>query len=118
MTDIVVAAVIGTASADAVLRIAFAEADRQRLPVIVLGVGASTPSAEAALDDQVGRWTEKYPDLPVSVSVRRVLDAAVTLVAACRSARLLVADPSGGAAAAAVVRAVRRRISCPVLLVE
>ena len=83
-----------------------------------LAVGAATPSAEAELGDQVGQWTEKYPDVPVSVSVRRVLDPAVTLVAACRSARMLVVDPSGGPTAAAVVRAVCRRAVCPVQLVE
>ncbi|MFG1605195.1 hypothetical protein [Actinoplanes sp. NPDC049265] len=117
-TRAIVAAVIGPAPADPVLRAALIEADRRRLPVVVLGVGAATPSDEVALDDQVRRWAEKYPDVTVTVFIRRQLDAAVTLVAASRTAELLVADPSGGPAAAAVVRAVRHRAGCPVTVVQ
>ena len=112
----IVAAVIGTGSADAVLRIALAEADRRGLPVTVLGVGAATPADEAALDDQVRRWSEKYPAVPVTLSNRRLLDAAVTLVAASRTAEMVVADPSGGPVAAAVIRAAGRRVTCSLSL--
>ena len=117
-TGPVVAAVIGAASADPVLRAAFAEADRRHASVEVLAVGAAHAHDDVALDDQVQRWAEKYPDVTVTVSARGTLDAAITLTAASRTAAVLVADPSGGPIAAAVVRAVRRRAGCPVLVVS
>jgi hypothetical protein len=117
-TGPVVAAVIGAASADPVLRAAFAEADRRQASVEVLAVGADQAHDGVALDDQVQRWAEKYPAVTVTVSARRALDAAITLTAASRTAAVLVTDPSGGPIASAVVRAVRRRTGCPVLVVS
>jgi len=112
----ILAGIIGPAGADRVLRRALDEAGQHGLPVRVLAVGRMPPVAEVALADQVARWSEKYPDVPVSFAVSRVLDAAVVLTAASGDAGLLVLEDPGGPPTPALIRAIRRRARCPVLL--
>lgn len=113
----VLAGVIGTGPADPTLRLAFAEAVRRDVPVLVLGIGPAAPLDDVAFADRVQRWEKRYPGVPVTLSVRRGLDAAVILTAASRSAGLLVLDASGGPAVASIIRAVRRRARCPVAVI-
>jgi hypothetical protein len=112
----VLAAVIGPASADAVLRRAFAEADGQGVAVQVVGVGRAGAVDDDLLFDQVHRWAEKYPHVPVNVSLRRQLDAAITLGAVSGGARALVVELTGSPMVRSVVAALRRRAHCPVVV--
>jgi hypothetical protein len=90
--------------------------------------GPEPISVDMERDDYFGRRCGRSdgPDMALispawaggPVSARRTLDAAITLTAVSRTAAVLVADPSGGPIAAAVVRAVRRRAGCPVLVVS
>ena len=69
--------IVGREPADSALRIGFAEADRRAGPVVVLGVGPAGDAAEeAGPADAAGRWSDKYPDVPVTVVERRTVDAA------------------------------------------
>jgi hypothetical protein len=113
----IVVGVLGTEPADAALQTAFAEAQRRGLAVLVLGVGAADAEADVLLADRIDRWAEKYPDVAVTAAVRRGIDAAVTLTAVSRCAAALVLEMSRAPVAAAVATAVRRRASCPVVLV-
>jgi len=108
--------IVGPADADRVLRRALDEAEQHGLPVRVLAVGRASEAAEAALADQVARWSEKHPEVPVSFAASRVLDAAVTLAAASGNAGLLVVEDAGGPVMPALVRAIRRRARCPVMV--
>ena len=114
----VLAGIVGPSDADRVLRWALEVAERHGLPVRVLAVGRVPAAAEVALADQVARWAEKYPGVPVSCTAGRVLDAAVVLTAASGDAGLLVLEDCGGPIMPALIRAIRRRARCPVLLLS
>jgi len=113
----ILAVVIGAAPADPALRLAFSEAARRGVAVLVLGVGPAAATDDIILTDQAQSWAGKYPGVPVTVSLRRDLDAAVTVTAASRDAGLLVLDASGGPAVDSIIRAVRRRARCPVVVI-
>ena len=112
----VLAAVIGPAPADAVLRRAFAEADRRGVAVQVVGAGHAGAVDDDLLVDEVHRWAEKYPQVPVRVSMRRQVDAAITLGAVSGSAGALVVEVTGSPMVRSVVAALRRRAHCPLVV--
>jgi hypothetical protein len=107
----VLAGILAAESADDVLRFAFAEADRRRAAVHVVDVGAGHTDGEL-----VDRWAAKYPSVPVTVSARVAVDAAITLTGASRAGALLVVGRPAGHHDAAVVQAVSRRAHCPVVI--
>jgi hypothetical protein len=113
----VLAGILTVASAEDVLRLAFDEADSRVAALRVVTAGLP-PGADAELSDLVTRWAAKYPDIPVTVAARHVVDPAITLTAATLGCCLAVLPGSTGARAAAVVRAVARRASCPVTIVD
>ncbi len=114
MSGPVLAGILTASSADDVLRHAFDEAQRR---VVALRVVAADldPGDEATLSELVDRWAGKYPDVPVSVSVHSVVDAAITITAATRCCGLAVLTRPIDARTAAVLRAVARRASCPII---
>lgn len=114
----VVAAALGTEPAEPALRAACAEAQRSGAAVTLLAVGRAGPGHDAELADLAARWAEKYPDVPVTLRVRRSIDPAVTLTAGSRGAALLVLTTTGSPRANAVVFLLRRRAHCPLRLVE
>jgi len=106
----VVAGILAVASAEDVLRHGFAAADDRgvRLHVLV-AAPAATAGPVAELRDLIERWTEKYPGVPVMVSIRAGLDAAIVLAAAARGSGLLVVAEPRDARESAVVQALTRR---------
>jgi hypothetical protein len=114
----VLAAVIGPAPADPVLRHAFAEADRRGAQLRVVAAGRAGAGDDELLLDEVDRWAEKYPRVPVSLSVRRQLDPAVTLAALSTGAGVLVLEVTGSPVVRSVVGALRRRAHCPLVVLD
>jgi len=112
MTGPVLAGILAERTAEDVLRLAFAEAQDRGVAVRVV---ATVDAAE--LPDLVERWSGKYPEIPVTVSVRRGIDPAIALTAATRSCGVAVLPQPTDAYATALVGAVARRSGCPVLLV-
>ncbi|MFC7277703.1 hypothetical protein ACFQS1_27250 [Paractinoplanes rhizophilus] len=111
MNGAVLAGILDVASADDVLRLAFEEAQQRGADLRVM---ATAPHAE--LTDTVDRWSAKYPDVPVSVVIRHVIDPAITLAAATRTCCLAVLARPTDTRATAVVRAVARRAGCPLVI--
>jgi hypothetical protein len=104
-------------AADAAVRAGFAYAEARAATLRVVCAGAASVDDDAFLIDLVDRWAEKYPLVPVTFSVRRAIDAAVTLTAAARSCGLLVVPASDEPGVAAVTKALVRRSGRPVVLV-
>ena len=111
MNGAVLAGILDVASTDDVLRLAFDEAQQRGAALLVV---ATAPDAE--LTETLDRWSAKYPDVPVSVVIRHVIDPAVTLAAATRTCCLAVLARPTEARATAVVGAVARRAGCPLAL--
>ncbi len=111
MTGPVLAGILAVRTAEDVLRLAFDEAQGRGVAVRVV---ATVDGAE--LPDLVERWSGKYPEVPVTVSVRNAIDPAITLTAAGRSCCLAVLARPTNAYATALVGAVARRSGCPVVL--
>jgi hypothetical protein len=109
---------LGAGQQEEALRHAFAEADDRGAALRVLLTGDVPADDEARQTDLVHRWSEKYPDVPVTTAVRRGLDPAVILVAAARDCGLLIVQQPASPAAAALVAAVSRRARCPVVVVS
>ncbi|MFI7542524.1 universal stress protein [Actinoplanes sp. NPDC049599] len=114
----VLVGVLGAAPAEEALRYAFAEADDRAVGLLVTLTGEVPAEDGVRQADLVQRWSEKYPGVPVTTSVRRGLDPAVILAAASRGCGLLVVQRPTRAAAAALVDAVSRRAHCPVVVVD
>jgi hypothetical protein len=108
--------VIGTAPAEAAVRVALHRADAGGAAVRVVCTGPASAADDVFLRDLVDRWSEKYPRVHVTTRIRRTIDAAVTLTAAARSGTLLVLTGSPEPAVAAVIAAVARRSRCPVIV--
>jgi hypothetical protein len=102
----VVAGILAVASAEDVLRHGFEAAHDRDVPLHVLVAG---PAAVAGRVDDVheviGRWSQKYPVLPATVSVRAGLDAVIVLTAATSGGGLLVAAETHGSREDAIIRA-------------
>jgi GNAT acetyltransferase-like protein len=114
----VLVGIVGASSAEAALRNGFERAEACRTAVHVVCAGPASAADEVFLSDLINRWAEKFPDVPVRIAIRRTVDAAVTLVAAARSCRVVVLPVSSEPVAAAVTTAVARRARCPVILVD
>jgi DNA-binding transcriptional LysR family regulator len=114
----VMVGIVGTAPAEAALREAFAEADQRGAAVVVVAAGPAGAYDDHLLLDLVGRWAEKYPDVPVTTRVRRRIDAAVTLVAGTRGCAVAFVPGTSEPGASAVVHAVSCRAHCPVVVVQ
>ena len=111
MTGPVLAGILAVRTAEEVLRLAFDEAQDRGVPVRVLAT-----VDEADLPDIVERWSGKYPEIPVTVCIRRAIDPAITLTAATRSCCVAVLPHPTDAYATALVGAVARRSGCPVVV--
>jgi hypothetical protein len=112
----VLVGIVGAASAEAALRAGFERAEVYRTAVHVVCAGSASAADEVFLSDLIDRWTEKFPDVPVRIGIRRTVDAAVTLVAAARSCRVVVLPVSAEPVVAVVTTAVARRAHCPVVM--
>jgi hypothetical protein len=114
----VLAGILAARPAEDVLRCAFAEAQRRDVALHVLLAGpASAAGEEILVRDLVDRWAEKYPAVPVTVSVRHDVDAAITLTGASRRCGLVVVAEPADSHDAAVVQALSRRARCPLMIV-
>jgi hypothetical protein len=112
----VLAGILTVTSAEDVLSLAFDDARRRSAPLRVLAAGL--PAADQnLLADLVGRWAEKYPEVPVVTVVRGALDPAITLAAETHSCCLAVVTAPDDARGAAVIGAVQRRARCPVVVI-
>jgi hypothetical protein len=107
------------AGCEPAIRFGFEEAALRGVPLVALAVGPIRDDEERELGEALTRWSEKYPDVPVSRPVRRALDAAVTLTAASRCAALVVIGvPEGGdRTPRAIADVLASRAGCPVALV-
>lgn len=114
----VLVGIVGREPVDAALWHAFAAAQRGATAVRVVAAGPASSEDDELLRDAVGRWADKYPDVPVTVDVRRMIDAVVTLVAATRLSAVAVLPHPSGVAAMVVLRELVRRAHCPVVVVE
>ncbi|MEV4346455.1 hypothetical protein AB0J83_18465 [Actinoplanes sp. NPDC049596] len=109
----VVAGILAEQSAEDVLRVAFPEAQGRDVPLRVVVAGAAASFAATGVPETIERWGEKYPGVECTVAVRAGLDAAVTLVAGARGSALMVVGKPVNRRDAAVLQAVRHRLSCP-----
>jgi hypothetical protein len=110
----VVAGILAVASAEDVLRHGFEAAGDRDVPLHVLVAGAAAVAGPAGEVHQViERWSEKYPAVPVTVSVHAGLDAAIVLAAATHDGGLLVVAETHSLREDAIIRAIRRRVHCP-----
>jgi len=117
MTGPVLAGILTASTAEEVLRRAFDEAQHRAVALRVVAAGLD-PDDEPMVSQLVERWAGKYPEVPVSASLHSVVDAAITMTAATRRCGLAVLTRPGDARTSAVVRAVIRRASCPVVVVD
>ncbi len=108
----VLVAIAGAADPEPTVAAGFETADQRGVPVVVLAVGPH--DAEPA--ELVQRWLEKFPGVPVTMSHRHGLDAAIVVAAASRAAGLVVvaAEPRW---TGSVAQAIADRARCPVLVV-
>jgi hypothetical protein len=114
--DVVLVAIAGPAPAEAALRDAFELADRRAAMVRIVAAGPATGTGDEVVADVVARWAEKYPDVPMTLDFRRSIDTAVTLVAASRQCAVAFVAGGHDPRFSAVLRAVRRRAHCPVIV--
>ncbi|MFC5291302.1 universal stress protein [Actinokineospora guangxiensis] len=136
----VVVGVDHTPAADGVLAFAFDEAAHRRVPLRAVHTwldieyfGGAVPlpylvdwegiqqEEDTVLAERLARWTEKYPDVPVTRRVARGR-AAGALVGDSEGAQLLVVgshfhNPFAGVTAGATAQAVLHHSSCPVAVV-
>jgi hypothetical protein len=103
-------------AAEEALRYAFAEADHRGVELIAVLTGAVAREDSVRQADLVQRWAEKYPEVPVSTTVRRGLDPAVVIAAASHGCVLVVVQRPEDPAAAAVVDALTHRAHGPVVV--
>jgi hypothetical protein len=109
---------VGAVSAETALRTALAEAEHRGAAVRVVAAGPAPAIENDLLCELVERWAEKYPGITVTTEVRRRVDAAVTLVAATRCCALAVVPKTSDPAGSALLKALRRRAHCPVVVVD
>lgn len=114
-TGPVLAGILALPSAEDVLRSAFDQAHDRTAGLRVLAAGLGPVDTEE-LTVLVDKWAGKFPDVPVSVSAQGAIDPAITVTAATRDCAVAVLGRPAGVRAAAVVRAIKRRARCPVLL--
>jgi hypothetical protein len=113
----VLVGVHGAAAADEALRYAFAEADHRGVPLTAVLTGTAPWPGSGDQSELVRLWAEKYPEVPVTITIRRGLDPAVVIAAASHGCGLLVVPRPTDAGTAAVVDAVSHRAHCPVVVV-
>ncbi|BCY09412.1 hypothetical protein [Actinoplanes sp. L3-i22] len=113
----VVVGVIGADPAETALRYGFEEAGRRGAPLTVVGAGPASAEEDMHLIDLVSRWSGKYPEVVVSLTARRTVDAVITLAAASRRAGLLVLEAGATPRTAASVAALARRAHCGLRIV-
>jgi hypothetical protein len=112
----VLAGILSATTAEDVLRYGFDEAQRRAAPLRVLVAEPATADL-GRLIETISRWAEKYPDVASVVSVRTGLDAAIALAAGARGCGLIVVAETADARTEAVLRAVARRVRCPLKVV-
>jgi nucleotide-binding universal stress UspA family protein len=95
---------------------AFAEAALRGAPLHVIWLRLTSPAGEAATE-VLRLWSEKYPDVDVTVTARPDVDAVVALAAASHSAQLVVVGTTDRPAAQWAARALVDRAGCPIAVV-
>ena len=103
---------------DGKLGFAFAEASLRGVPLLAIDTGTS---GEPAGLENLDRWSEKYPAVPVSHRSMPGVDPGIALVAASRRAQLVVIGapvrPDALVSSGSLIQAVLRRSACPVVVV-
>jgi nucleotide-binding universal stress UspA family protein len=100
-----------------------ADAELPDIHAEVRGFSQAHEEAERMLSETLAGWSDKYPEVPVSRTVRHSLDAAVALTAASWSAQLAVVGASEDSLLAHVLSAsvshtLAHRAGCPVAVVH
>ncbi|WP_203826593.1 universal stress protein [Actinoplanes palleronii] len=114
----IVAGLIGAVPAETVLRYAFGEAERYGAAVTVVATGPASTADDRFVRDVARRWADKYPAVDATVTVRRSVDAVITLAAASRQADLLVVAAGTDPRSAAMVAALARLAHSAVRIVD
>lgn len=104
---------------DEVLSFALAEAHLRGIPTRVLCAGTHVPkSTQATIAEALAPWRDKYPDVPIGLTVRPDLDVAIAVTVASRTAALVVTEAGeSGSAAASVAQTLVHRAGSSVVLV-
>lgn len=108
--------VIDAGPEEAAIGRAFAEADDRGVALVVVLTAAVPAGEDRAAAELIERWSQKYPGVVVTTSVRRDIDAVVTLAAASRGCAILVVREPSSVRSGALVRALSRRACCPVVV--
>lgn len=95
---------------------AFAAADDRGVALVVVVTAVAPAGEDRAVAESIDRWSQKYPDVAVTIGIRRDIDAVVTLAAASRGCAILVVSEPSNARSVALVRALSRRARCPVVV--
>ena len=133
----VLVGIAGAAGADPIVEFGFAEASLRGAPLQAVHVWSESDAmsaemreseqarqeAERMLSEALAGWSEKYPDVPVYRTVRRILDVTIALTAASRSAQLAVVGSIRHAGPArlllgSVSHALVHRAGCPVAVIR
>ena len=113
----VLAGLLASPDVDCVLRRALREAETRSTTVAVLATGpAARHDHDSEVREQVTRWSDKYPDVTVTVTRQPGLDPAIALTAGTTGCVLAVVAQPAGPRAGAIVSSLVRRAHCPVVV--
>ncbi|MEU4421554.1 universal stress protein [Actinoplanes sp. NPDC024001] len=110
--------VIGAAPAEAALRLGFTEAERRGATLTVIAAGPAQASGDAPVRDLLRQGARRHPGVEVTFSVRRAVDAVVTLAAVSRSCDLMIVPQGGDAASVAAASVLTRRAHSPLVVIS
>jgi nucleotide-binding universal stress UspA family protein len=96
---------------------AFAEAALRGAGLEVVWLRAAGPHDPTATET-LRRWSEKHPEVAVTMTTRYGVDSAIALAAASHSAQLVVVATTGRPGSQWLARALVHRAGCPVAVVS
>ena len=102
--------------ADGLAEFAFGEAALRGAALEVVWLRPAGPHDQAATE-ALRRWSEKHPEVAVSMTTRFGVDSAIALAAASHSAQLVVVATTGRPGSQWLARALVHRAGCPVAVV-
>lgn len=108
--------VIDAGLEEAAIGEAFAAADDRGVALFVVVTAEAPVGQDRHVTEAIERWSEKYPGVVVTTGIRRDIDAVVTLAAASRGCAILVVQEPSSARSVALMRALSRRVRCPVVV--
>jgi len=101
---------------DGLAEFAFAEAELRGAPLEVVWLRPAGPHDPTATD-ALRRWSEKHPEVGVTMITRYGVDSAIAMSAASHSAQLVVVATTGRPASQWAARALVGRAGCPVAVI-